>query len=300
MNNTSFTVLLFALLFHQGLILGQDSKNRLFAKGASVELVSSEFSFTEGPAVSIAGNVYFTDQPNDRIMLYSISGNLSTYMEGAGRANGLYIDNFGNLLACADEKNELWQIDRSKKVTVLLKDFEGKKFNGPNDLWVHPDGGIYFTDPYYKRPYWTDPEQEMESQDVYYLSSDRKTVRRVANDLEQPNGIVGTKNGKQLYVADIKAGKTYRYDISPNGDLSNKTLFVEMGSDGMTLDNKGNLYLTGKGVTVFNKKGKKIQQIPIDENWTANVCFGSHKQKTLFITAMKSLYKVDMRVKGIR
>ena len=288
------------LLLYTLPLQSQAPKNKLFAKGAKVELVASDFTFTEGPAVDIAGNVYFTDQPNNRIMEYSIAGNLSVFMEGAGRANGLYFDNFGNLLACADEKNELWQIARSKKVTVLLKDFEGKKFNGPNDLWVHPDGGIYFTDPYYKRPYWTDPQQEMESQDVYYLSADRKNVRRVATDLEQPNGIVGTKNGKQLYVADIKARKTYRYDIAEDGNLTNKTLFVEMGSDGMTLDNKGNLYITGKGVTVFNKRGKKIQHIPIEENWTANVCFGSHKQKTLFITAMKSLYKVDMRVKGIR
>ena len=292
------TLLLFIFAFAPA--HGQSSSKNLIAKRAKVELVASDFSFTEGPAVSIAGNIFFTDQPNNRIMEYSIAGNLSVFMDGAGRANGLYLDRFGNLIACADEKNELWEISRSKKVTVLLSDFEGKKFNGPNDLWIHPAGGIYFTDPYYERPYWTNPQQEMESQDVYFLSPDRKSVRRVIDDLEQPNGIVGTKNGKQLYVADIKGGKTYRYDIAQNGDLTNKTLFVEMGSDGMTIDNRGNVYLTGKGVTVFNKRGKKIQHIPIDENWTANVCFGSHKQKTLFITAMKSLYKVDMRVKGIR
>lgn len=291
-------------LFLTGLIANsyaqESAKSKIIAKGAELQLEAADYQFTEGPAVDAMGNVYFTDQPNDRIMKWSTDGNITTYMEPAGRANGLYFDHQGNLLACADEKNELWRIASDKSITVLIDDFEGKRLNGPNDLWVDPQGGIYFTDPFYKRKYWTHTEKEIEQERVYYLSPDAKTLNIVADDLVQPNGIIGSKNGKNLYVADIRDRKTYRYDVQPDGSLANKTLFAEMGSDGMTIDHKGNVYLTGRGVTVFNKKGEQIEHIKTDDGWTANVTFGGKKQKTLFITATKSLYSLKMKVRGVR
>lgn len=120
----------------------------------------------------------------------------------------------------------------------------------------------------------------------------------LSDDLKQPNGITGTPDGKKLYVADIGAGKTYSYSIQPDGTLTDKKLFCEMGSDGMTIDAEGNIYLTGKGVTVFNASGKKIEHMPVNEGWTANVCFGGSDHRTLFITASKGFYSIDMRVKG--
>ena len=114
----------------------------------------------------------------------------------------------------------------------------------------------------------------------------------------QPNGIIGTPDGKKLYVADIKGRKTYSFIIQKDGTLTDKKLFADMGSDGMTIDSKGNVYLTGKGVTVFNSKGEKIETIPIDAPWTANVCFGGKDSKTLFVTASKSVFTVKMKVKG--
>src|SRR5688572_25940867 len=181
------------------------------------EKLAGDFAFTEGPAVDAEGNVYFTDQPNDRIMRWGIDGKLTTFMQPAGRSNGLFFDRDGKLLACADEKNELWSIDvKTKAHTVLLKDYQGKLFNGPNDLWVRPDGGIYFSDPFYKRNYWNRGPSEMK-QCVYFMSGDRKTVTRVAEDLTQPNGVRGTADGKTLYVADIGAKKTYAYSINADG-----------------------------------------------------------------------------------
>lgn len=267
--------------------------------GAQLKQVASNFQFTEGPALDKWGNVYFTDQPSNRILKWSTANKLTTFHSDAGRANGLYIDFNGDLLACADLNNELWTIRQDGTHTVILKDYEGKKFNGPNDLWLDKKGGIYFTDPYYKRPYWHRGDKEMEEH-VYYLHPDRKTLIRVADDLEKPNGIIGTPNNKMLYVADIKANKTYRYKINKNGTLSNKTLFAPMGSDGMTIDNKGNVYLTGKGVTIFNKKGEQIGHIGIPEDWTANVTFGGRDQNILFITSMTSLYTIQTKVKGVR
>jgi gluconolactonase len=273
----------------------------LIAKDAQVRLVAADYSFTEGPAVAPNGDVFFTDQPNDRIIKWSAREKaVSVYMEPSGRANGLYFDHQGNLLACADDKNQLWKIDAKKNISVLIDDFKGKKLNGPNDLWVDPKGGIYFTDPFYKRPYWTRSEQEIEQQRVYYLSPDQKELIIVADDLVKPNGIVGSKDGTLLYVADIGDKKTYSYTINPDASLGNRTLFANMGSDGMTMDNRGNVYLTGNGVTVFNPDGEQIQHIPIDQKWTANVTFGGKNLKTLFITAMTSLYTLEMNVKGIR
>jgi gluconolactonase len=271
----------------------------IVAPGANVERLADGFKFTEGPACDAEGNVFFTDQPNDRILKWSTDGELSTFMQPCGRSNGLCFDAEGNLWACADEKNELWCITPDKETTVVVKQYQGKLLNGPNDLWIRPDGGIYFSDPFYKRPYWNRGPVEQDAQAVYFLSPDRKTLMRVADDLQQPNGVIGTPDGRTLYVADIRARKTFAYDIQSDGRLTNKRLFCEMGSDGMTIDDGGNVYLTGKGVTVFNPEGKQIKQIPIDAGWTANVCFAGEDRQTLFITAKDSLFGLRMRVKGV-
>jgi gluconolactonase len=274
------------------------AESQIIATGETLQKLAGGFSFTEGPACDRDGNVFFTDQPNDRIMQWSTDGKLTTFMQPSGRANGLCFDSNGNLWACADEKNELWRIGPGTNVTVVLKQYEGKLFNGPNDIWITSGGSFYFTDPYYKRPYWKRGPKEME-ECVYHVSSDFKKVTRVIADLKQPNGIIGAPDGNTLYVADIGAGKTYRYKIERDGSLAEKKLFCELGSDGMTIDDRGNIYLTGKGVSVFDSSGKKIEQIDVLEDWTANVCFGGKDRHLLFITASKSIYGLRMQVKGV-
>jgi gluconolactonase len=271
----------------------------IIAPGAEVEMLADGFKFTEGPACDAEGNVLFTDQPNDAIHKWCVDGKLSTFMQPCGRSNGLCFDTEGNLWACADEKNELWCISPEKKVEVVVKGYEGKLLNAPNDLWIRPDGGIYFSDPFYKRNYWNRGPTEQDVQGVFFLTPDRKKLIRVADDLETPNGLIGTPDGKTLYVADLKAKRTYSYAIEEDGLLSDKKLFCEMGSDGMTLDNAGNVYLTGRGVTVFDSAGKQIAHIPVDAGWTANVCFGGKDRRTLFITAKEYLFGLQMRVKGV-
>jgi gluconolactonase len=288
------------------------AESKIIAPGAALEKLAGGFVFTEGAACDDSGNVFFTDQPNDKILKWSVDGKLSTYMQPCGRANGLCFDRAGNLWACADEKNELWRIDKPSpltplpsdgrgersKVTVVLKEYEGKLLNGPNDIWIRPEGGLYFTDPYYKRPYWKRGPKEMD-ECVYHLSADEKHLTRVIADLKQPNGIIGTPDGKTLYVADIGASKTYRYHVQQDGTLRDKKLFCELGSDGMTIDNEGNVYLTGKGVSVFDASGAKIEQIDVPEPWCGNICFGGKDRQRLFITASKGFYGLKMRVKGV-
>ena len=268
------------------------------APGAKLEKLAGGFAFTEGPTCDRAGNVFFVDQPNDRIMEWSVDGKLSTFMQPSGYANGMYFDAKGNLIACADEHNQLWSIAPDKTVTVLVTNYQGKYLNGPNDVWAAPNGGMFITDPFYKRTWWDHTTMVLTNEVVFYLSPDRKNLVMVADDLKKPNGITGTPDGKNLFVSDIRANQTWRYDIQPDGTLTNKTFFCALGSDGMTIDAEGNLYLTGHGVTVFDKSGKQIDHIDVPEKWTANVCFSGKNRQTLFITASESLYSIQLRVKG--
>ncbi|MDO6470574.1 SMP-30/gluconolactonase/LRE family protein [Maribacter sp. 1_MG-2023] len=295
-NRLIFTSILFAAI-----VSCKSQQKTLVTDGSELEQVANNFSFTEGPASDKNGNVYFTDQPNNKILKWNHADNsISTFMESSGRANGLYFDNDENLLAAADNENELWRIHKNDKIDTLITDFKGKKLNGPNDIWVDIKGGIYFTDPYYQREYWTRTEADIKEKNVYYISPDLKNISIVAKGLAQPNGIIGTPNGKTLYVADIGDKKTYSYSIQEDGTLSDRKLFTNMGSDGMTIDNLGNIYLTGEGVTIFNSKGEQLKNIPINENWTANVTFGGKNQDVLFITAMGSVYTLQMNVHGVR
>jgi gluconolactonase len=268
------------------------------APGATLQKLAGDFAFTEGATCDKSGNVFFVDQPNNRIMEWSADGKLSTFLQPSGYANGMMFDANGNLIACADEHNQLWSIAPDKTVTVLVTNYQGKYMNGPNDVWIAPNGAMYLSDPFYKRTWWDHTTMALTNEEVFYLSPDRKNLVKVTDDLRKPNGITGTPDGKNLIVSDIGARQTWRYDIQPDGSLTNKTLICQLGSDGMTIDAEGNLYLTGRGVTVFDKTGKQIDHIDVPESWSANVCFSGPDRKTLFITASKSLYSIQLRVKG--
>lgn len=263
--------------------------------------ISNQFKFTEGPASDRQGNVFFTDQPNNRIWKYGTDGRLSIFLDPAGRSNGMFFDKKGNLISCADEHDQLWSISPKGKVKVLVKNFEGVRMNGPNDVWVSPSDGIYFSDPYYQRDYWKRQAPDLKSMDVYYLPPGGGKARKVADDLKKPNGLVGTPDGKTLYVSDIDANKIYAYSISSDGSLTDRRLFFQgVRTDGMTLDNRGNVYLCGKGITIVNPGGVQIGHIPIPEPWSANACFGGKHDDTLFIAASTALYKVPTNVKGVK
>jgi gluconolactonase len=262
--------------------------------GAKVEKLATGFRFTEGPAVDATGNVFFTDIPNNRIHKWSLEGKLSTFIEDSGGANGLYFAKNGALLACEGNRGRLVSLNQKGKAKVLAEFYNSNKFNSPNDLWVRPDGGVYFTDPRYGRRGEGLPQ---DGEHVYFLSAAGKQPTRVVDDMIRPNGVVGTPDGKYLYIADHGGRKTFRYKIKPDGTLSDKKLFAPQGSDGMTIDNLGNIYLTAKGVDVYNSKGEKIEAISIPESPT-NVCFGGKNCRTLFTTARTSLYCIKMKTSG--
>jgi len=273
-------------------------KSNIIARNAVVEKAGTGYTFTEGPAVATDGKVYFTDQPNDRIYVWDEKKGIALWLEGTGRSNGMYFNDKGQLVTCADEKNQLAYFDENKKLVVLHEGFEGKHLNAPNDLWIAPGGGIYFSDPYYHRKWW--PEGHSEVQDVrgvYYLSPSGE-IKRVIDDFKTPNGLIGTPDGKILYVADIQDKKIWKYDIQKDGSLTNKTFFAPKGSDGMTIDNKGNVYLTSGKVWIYSPEGELTEEIEVPES-PSNVVFGGKNRKTLFITARKSVYTLEMKVKGV-
>ena len=292
MKNYANSILALALL-PCTVVTAQVPEEGIIAPGASMVKVADGFTFTEGVASDARGDVYFSDIPASRIHFYDHADQGKIFLENSNRANGLHVDRQGNIIACEGvEGGRLVQISPEGNVTVVAEGYAGKSFNSPNDLWERPGGGFYMTDPRYGRSRDNLPQ---DGEHVYYITGDPKKVVRVCDDLVRPNGVTGTQDGSILYVADHGAGKTYRYSIMKDGSLTDKQLFAEEGSDGMTIDSKGNVYLTNTAVKVYNPAGRLMETIEVPERPT-NVCFGGKDGKTLYITARTSVYKIDMNV----
>lgn len=270
----------------------------LIAEGAVIERADTGFAFTEGPSCAADGRVYFTDQPEDKIYIWSETKGTEIFLDKCERSNGTFFDREGNLLACADLHNRLVKFTPEGKMIVIIDEgYNGNHFNGPNDLWPDNKGGIYFTDPYFARDYWEEGHSEVQdTRGVYYLSPSGDLIR-VVDDYKQPNGLIGTPDGKIIYIADQGSRTIWKYDINEDGTLGNKTFFAPSGSDGMTMDELGNVYLTSRTVQVYDSKGEKLGDIPVPE-FPANITFGGKNRDILFITARTSVYTLKMRVKG--
>jgi gluconolactonase len=281
----------------------------LVSRKGQLVLLASDYTFTEGPAADKHGNVFFTDQPNDRIYRWdAVSGKITLFLEGTGRANGMIFDREGNLLAAADMYGELWKIRPDGSHKVLIDNYQGKLLNGPNDVWINPvNGGLYLTDPIFPRGYWAagDPRQqgweptrsEQSPQGkgghVYYLPPGGRKLVRVTSDAlgwesdSWPNGVVGTPDGKKLYVNKWyydNRGGTWVFDIKRDGTLTNMRKFTDYGGDGMSMDELGNVYISnGEGLLAFDPDGNNILRIPTGAGATNNT-FAGRDDRTLFIT----------------
>ena len=268
--------------------------NDLIVPGAEVEIVADGFVFTEGPVWDGDG-LLFSDVRVNKIMRYTEDGNVSLYIDDIG-TNGLYFDNDGLLIVCGNLRDrQLYRVSEDGTRTVLADKVGGKRLNAPNDCWVDLEGGIYFTDPRYR----TREVMELDFEILYFLSPEGE-LRVADRDYTRPNGIIGTPDGKTLYVADHGGSFINRYDIKSPGVLSNKTLFIDSRCDGMTLDEQGNLYITKDVVEVYRPDGSLIGSIPLPgEGGSTNVTFGGTDRKTLYITGGTRLMKLDMQVAGI-
>lgn len=185
----------------------------LVVQGETVRRIADGFGLVEGPAADSDGNLYFSDIPRERIYRWNPRSGIDTFQEETGGANGLRFTPDGQMLVCEMSSRRVTAIDSSGRVSVVAATFEGRRFNSPNDLWIDPIGGIYFTDP----RYGSDENRKIDGDHVYYISPDRTTIRRVVNDLVRPNGITGTLDGSRVYVADHGAGQTFSYRPSADG-----------------------------------------------------------------------------------
>ena len=267
----------------------------------AVQQVETGFGFTEGPAADGAGNVYFTDIPKDRIHQLKPDGTLTVFVEAGGTCNGLMV-NGNRLLACSMDGRltSFSLVDR--KETVLAAEYNGVRFNAPNDLVIDQSGGIYFTDPRFLSP---DPYPQGKEA-VYYRSSDGKVTRIVENDFA-PNGVILSPDEKTLYVIPTRERRMWAYPVTAPGQIGKGTVFCELkqkkangngGGDGLAVDTNGNLYITsGLGLQVFNPAGKHLGSIAIPEK-PANVTFAGKDNRTLYVTARTSLYTVTVEAQG--
>ena len=263
---------------------------------AAPEKVAGGFQFTEGITVDPNNNLFFSDIPAGLIYRITPQGIVSKFMQ-VDNTNGLQADKDGSIVACESQGDRrLIRIMPNKEILVLADGFDGKPFNSLNDLWIDPKGGVYITDP----RYGSRENMFQDGEHVYYVTPDRKVIR-VIDDFIRPNGIIGTPNGQTLYVADLASGKTWKYDVELDGTLSGKTLFCSEGSDGMTIDDGGNVYLTVSGlksVRIYSPSGALLDSIKLPEGPT-NVCFGDADRKTLYITARSSIYKIPLLTRGV-
>lgn len=290
----SLLLLTSTLLFMQSAFAAESG---LIAPGAEVIEVQGGFGFLEGPVSDADGNLYFSDINNNRLHKLSSTGEISVFREPSNYANGLTLDLDGGLLICEQDAQRLVKMDSSGNITVVADSYQGKPFNSTNDVWVHPNGSIYVTDPHYRYPL-SGPSQEGEY--VYRISADHQQVTAIITDVPKPNGVVGTEDGKTLYIASTEVRKIFRYDIDSDGTVSNRIDFADQHSDGMTLDEHGNVYLTwGDGVSIRNPAGEEIEFIKTEQT-PANVGFGGHDGKTLFMTSRTSLYSLRMNVQASR
>ena len=287
---------LYALVMGLSLAVGAQAQNSsVVAAGAQPQLLSDSFSFTEGPIADAEGNVYFTDIPANRIHVWTVSDELKTFRENTNATNGLFFDSNWQLYGAEGGSGRITRMDASGNAEPVIEQFNGAPFNSPNDLWLDSAGGIYFTDP----RYGDESDNPQPGYYVYYLAPGANQAMLLIDDLVKPNGIIGTRDGSTLYVADHMGNQTFGYTITAPGQISNKRLVAAQGSDGMALDERGNVYLTGgRNITVYSPEGEQLQRIEFPQA-PANMTFGGANRDVLFVTARTGLYSLQMAVKGM-
>lgn len=267
-----------------------------------VKQLHTGFQFTEGPAADAAGNVCFTDIPPSKILRVDTEGRLSVFREQSNHTNGLMFTGSGELIGCEME-GRVVAMDAAGKVTrVIAAEFEGRRFNAPNDLVVDRAGGVYFTDPHFRAP---QPLPQGVTA-VYYAAADGR-VSRLVSDLSAPNGVILSPDEQTLYVVPSLQAEMMAYPVLGPGRLGPGRVFCTLaqpegqsgrGGDGLTVDVRGNLYITSAlGLQVFSPEGAALGIIRLPEQ-PANVTFGGPDRKTLYVTARTSLYTVPMEVAG--
>jgi gluconolactonase len=270
---------------------------------AKLEKVAGDFQFIEGPIWHPDGFLLFSDIPADIIYKLASNQQVEVFRRPSGKANGNTLDKENRLLTAEHENRRVSRTEKDGKVITLADRYEGKRLNSPNDLVVKSDGSIYFTDPSYGV---SKDREELGFYGVYRLAPDGKLTLLV-KDLVLPNGIAFSPDEQKLYVNNSEAKYIAVYDVKPDGTVTNERLFADLKDasqggvpDGLKVDLEGNVYSTGPGgVWILSPDGKLLGKISVPETAT-NLAWGESDRKTLYITANTSLYRIRLKIAGVR
>lgn len=302
-----------ALIFSTSPALAEPS---LLAPGAALEKVHEDVAFGEGPAWNAKGGfLLFEDSNRNRILKLGAEGKVDVFRGPSGRSNGLAWDAQGRLVVCEghgeDGGRRVSRTEKDGKIVTLADRYQGKRLNSPNDLAIDAKGRIYFTDPRYSKP----ETKELDREAVYRIDPDGK-LTRVVDSLTRPNGLVISRDGKTLYVADNASPggvvTLVAFDLDGKGDARNGRVLYDFvsgrGIDGMTQDSEGRIWATAgtgdkAGVYVFQPDAKRTKATVLTVVKTpedpTNVTFGGKDRKTLYITTAKSLFRIQTAVTGV-
>lgn len=269
--------------------LGQD-----FSKLA-IEKVAGGFTFTEGPVWSRDNYLLFSDVPENKIWRLTNEGK-SAFREASNGANGNTFDAQGRLYSCESRSRRVTRTDKKGAIEVLADKFEGKRLNAPNDIVVRKDGHVYFTDPAFGAQA---DSRELDFYGIYHIPV-KGPLELVAKTKGRPNGIALSPNGKLLYVADSDERVIRAFDVAANGKATGERVLISKidgPPDGIRTDEKGNIWVTCNNVSVYGPDGKFINKIDFPET-PRNLTFGDGDFSTLYVTALKSVYRVRLEIKG--
>ena len=298
-----------------GVQVKADAFLELVDESAEVEQLGTGFTFTEGPIWNPEGFLLFSDMPGDVRRRWDPDSGVTEVANPSNKGNGMTIDNDGRLVVCEHVTSSVVRMDpdgRGGGREVLATHYEGRELNSPNDVVVKSDGAIYFTDPTYGRMpgFGIEREQDLDFQGVYRLAPDGGDPQLVVDDFDQPNGLCFSTDESLLYINDTTRAHIRVFDVAGDGTISNSRVLAEgIGSgsleigdlvDGMKLDERGNVWVTGPGgVCVFDPDGNHIGTVEVPEN-VGNINWGGPDWNQLFIPATSSMYRIQCKVSGNR
>ena len=287
-------------------VVGLDNRFRRYMVGnTAIQRLFTGTLWAEGVAWNGVGRyLVWSDIPNNRQMRWiEEDGRVTVFRSPSGFSNGNTFDFEGRQLSCEHGNRRVARYEYNGTVTVIADKFEGKRLNSPNDIVVHPDGGIWFTDPTYGiNGYYEGFKGQSEIKEaVYRVDGKTGQIEKVTDELNEPNGICFSPDYKKVYICDTGTGREVRvYDLDGN-KLRNSQRFVQFqtgAADGIRCDIDGNVWCGAPpGVQIVAPSGEPIGMIRLPEN-CANICFGGTRRNRLFMAASQSLYAVYVNTIG--
>lgn len=285
-----------------------------------IEKIAGGFAFVEGPVWVKEGYLLFSDIPNNVIYKWSPDGGISVFRRSSGYdgtdaaprvfigSNGLTLDRQGRLIICEHGNRRVTRLEKDDTLTVLADNYQGKRLNSPNDVVCKSDGALHFTDPPYGLPGRDkDRKKELTFNGIYRLFAGKLSL--LSRGLTRPNGLAFSPDEKYLYVSNSDpADKIWmRFEVAPDDGLSRGQLFFDVSKnteeglpDGLKVDQAGNLYCTGPGgIWIFSPEARHLGTIRVPEI-PANCAWGDADGRTLYIAARTSLYRIGLKIPGVR